>query len=346
MIRTWMVCAFSALWATHSYAAAGREAASFLDIPVGAGPAALGSAYTALATDAYAPVWNAAGLAQLDSVQAAGMHLPYIQSVRYEYLGIAVPFDEKRQGIGMAIQYLGSGDIPGRDEVGNPTAPFSTTFAAYSLAYGRRLTDDLSIGGAAKVITEKISDASGKAYAADVGLLYQLHQKLRLGASLTNVGSSLKLVNEPDPLPTAFHGGALWRPSRSWDVCVEGVYRREGPFGASFGAEYKSGEAFSLRVGYDTSRTKELGALAGVRGGVALFWKGQEFSYAASPFGDLGTAQYLSVVVRFTTKDRADRPKGDSDHSSSQFDDTFGNFDTHYNLDDILSPAEKKSLWK
>ena len=38
-----------------AWASTGTEGASFLDIPVGAGPAALGAAYTALATNAYAP---------------------------------------------------------------------------------------------------------------------------------------------------------------------------------------------------------------------------------------------------------------------------------------------------
>ena len=42
------------------WAASGTEGASFLDIPVGAGPAALGAAYTAQANDVYAPVWNPA----------------------------------------------------------------------------------------------------------------------------------------------------------------------------------------------------------------------------------------------------------------------------------------------
>jgi hypothetical protein len=45
-----------------AHAASGTKGAAFLDIPVCAGPAALGSAYTALSNDAYAPVWNPAGL--------------------------------------------------------------------------------------------------------------------------------------------------------------------------------------------------------------------------------------------------------------------------------------------
>src|SRR5262245_17051637 len=92
-------------------ASSGTEGASFLDIPVGAGPAALGSAYSAQADDVYASVWNPAGLGFLPSTQIAGQHLSYLESINYEYLGFAHPFQEKG-GIGFSVQYLTSGDIP------------------------------------------------------------------------------------------------------------------------------------------------------------------------------------------------------------------------------------------
>src|ERR1019366_8734663 len=72
-------------------AASGTEGASFLDIPVGARPAALGSAYSALAADAYAPVWNPAGLGFVRQTEVAGQHLSYLESVHDEYLGLAQP---------------------------------------------------------------------------------------------------------------------------------------------------------------------------------------------------------------------------------------------------------------
>lgn len=321
---------------------AGTEAASFLDIPVGAGPAALGSAYTAQAQDAYAPVWNPAGLGRLDSVQAAGMHVPYLQSVKYEFLSLVIPLgEEKKSGIGAAVQYLGSGDIPSRDENGTLIGDFSTTFAAYTLAFGRQVSEKSSFGSAVKLITEKISDASAKGYALDMGLLYAAHDRLSLGASIVNLGPQFKLVSEEAPLPAALRGGATWRATNHMNLSVEAVYRREGPFGGSLGFEYKYFDQFSVRAGYDTSRIKELAAMAGIRGGLAIFYKGQEFSYAVAPFGDLGTAQYLSLVFRFTKAPLKDRPKIEK----SEAEDIFGGFDTHYNMDDLLSDGEKKSLW-
>src|ERR1700744_3018731 len=88
----------------------GTTGASFLDIPVGAGPAALGSAYTALATDAYAPVYNPAGLGWLTGTEVAAQHLSYLESIHYEHLSIVHPFASSdgavKRGIGFSAQYL------------------------------------------------------------------------------------------------------------------------------------------------------------------------------------------------------------------------------------------------
>src|SRR5437870_4473282 len=97
------------------YAGSGTEGAAFLDIPVGAGPAAMGSAYTALASDAYAATYNPAGLGFLNSTQFSGQHLSYLDTLHYEYMSFAVPFHQG-SALGGSIQYLGSGDVSGMDK--------------------------------------------------------------------------------------------------------------------------------------------------------------------------------------------------------------------------------------
>src|ERR1017187_2363206 len=107
------------------HASSGTEGAAFLDIPVGAGPAAMGAAYTALATNAYAPTWNPAGLGRLTGTELAAQHLSYLESMNYEYLSFVHPLNaqdsETHRGIGFSMQYLGSGDInrTGIDTSGN-----------------------------------------------------------------------------------------------------------------------------------------------------------------------------------------------------------------------------------
>ncbi len=291
------------------WASAGTEGASFLDIPVGAGPASLGSAYTALATNAYAPVWNPAGLGMLNGNELAGQHLSYLESMHYEFMSFVHPFDKAQdsdvhRGIGFSVQYLGSGDITKTDVDSNNQAieglgNFSSSFASYNLSYGQTLTDKLALGITGKTIRAKIDDVSASAYAADLAGLYKVSEKAQLAASVVNVGTKLKFISEGDDLPMAFKIGGALRPSSHYLLSAEGVYSKSGLASFHTGGEWRPLEAVSLRVGYKTDTLKGLSPLAGLTAGLGLHVWGQEFAYAWAPYGDLGDAQYFSLLIRF-----------------------------------------------
>jgi len=328
-------------------AGSGTEGASFLDIPVGSIPASLGSAYTARATDAYAPVWNPAGLGFVDAVGVSATELSYIQSMSYEYLGSVLPLGTStHQGLGASVQYLGSGNITSRDELGNVTGNFSTTFAAYSLAYGLELSDAWSVGLTGKTITESISDASADAFAADIGTLYKVNDAITVGAVAANLGPAIKLVSESDPLPTAFRAGAYYQFGYDWGVSSDIVYRKTGLFSADAGLEWKYLGILALRAGVDSSHVNGLSALSAFSAGVGIHLFGQEFNYAWVPYSDLGNAQYFSLDFRFggppdeekphLKETRNNPPPTPSEKNSS---------DSEYRyLNDMLSDTEKKAI--
>jgi hypothetical protein len=279
-------------------ASSGTESASFLDIPVGAGPAALGSAYSAQATDAYAPVYNPAGLGFLQDHEVAAQHLDYLESVHDEFLSGVYRLREGR-GLGAAVQYLGSGNITGRDLSGNPTGDYNARYGAYSFAYGQTLRPSFAVGVTGKVIQGKISDVGSTAYAADVGSLWKARENLQLAAVVTNIGSKLTFLNDDSALPLAFHLGVAWRVQRFWTLSGEAVYPKTGVAGARFGIDWHPTPFISIRTGYRTDTTSNLGILAGFGTGLGLHVWGQEFSYAWTPYGDLGDAQYFSFVFHF-----------------------------------------------
>jgi hypothetical protein len=290
------------------HASAGTEGASFLDVPVGAGPAALGSAYTALATDAYAPTTNPAGLGFLKGVDLAAQHLSYIQSIRYEHFGVAVPIFQGREGslhhgLGFSIQDLGSGDIARTDvSNGSPVTglgSYSSHWDAYNLSYGQTVTDKLGLGLTGKLIHASIDDVSASAYGMDFGSLYRWTDRLTLAATLTNLGTKLKFINNGDSLPLAFHTAAAYRPSSHWVMTSEGVFRKTGLNSVHVGTQWQPVDAISLRVGYRTDTLKGLSALAGFTTGVGIRAWGQELAYAWVPYGELGNSQYLSLVMHF-----------------------------------------------
>jgi hypothetical protein len=203
------------------------------------------------------------------------------------------------------------------------------------------------MGTTAKVITAKISDASASAYAGDLGILYQPNKTVSIGAVAANLGTSLKLVDEADSLPAAGRLGASFHWSPEWDMTVETVYRKTGLLSGQAGVEWRYGNIFALRGGFNSSRTKELGLGAGFSAGVGLFYLGQEFAYAYVPLGDLGQTHYLSLVFRFTSQPRPGRPVLHADSSDRDYDDLKSEgFGGYQNLYDVLSDDEKKSLEK
>jgi hypothetical protein len=305
--------------AVSSYGASGTEGAAFLDIPVGAAPAALGSAYSALATDAYASVWNPAGLGSLAGIELAGQHLAYLESINSEFASFVYPFDSSR-GLGVSVQYLGTGDVAGTDNAGNPAADFSSHYAAYSLAYGQKLGDRLSLGLTTKLIEAKLSDVSAHAYGFDLGGMYQAADHLRLAAVVSNLGTPLTFISAKDDLPLAYKAGAAYAPDKHWLLALEGVYRKAGASGVHAGIEWSPLDLLSIRAGYETERTKELSALAGFSTGIGLHVWGQELSYAWKPSGDLGDSQYFSLLIRFGEKGSGNlmRPQSLRPHSEAE----------------------------
>jgi Uncharacterised protein family (UPF0164) len=286
----------------YAASGSGAEAASFLDIPVGAGPAALGSAYSALASDAYAPVYNPAGLGFLDSTQIAGQHVTYINPARYEFASAVHPLGHGN-GLGVSVQYLTSGNLPGTDIDNNPIGDFSGYYAAYNLSYGQKFMDRFSWGLTGKMISAKIADVSASAFAADLGSMYKPTDRLTLAATLTNLGNKLKFISEGDSLPLAFHFGGTYVLFHPLRLNAEIIYPKTGLASGHVGIEYSPIEMIDLRTGYRTDTTRNLSALAGYTLGIGLHVWGQELAYAWLPMGDLGDTHHLSIVLRWGQSD-------------------------------------------
>jgi len=301
LLRYGLMVSAVLMFSRQAQASSGTEGASFLDIPVGAGPAALGSAYSAMASDAYAPAWNPGGLGLIDSNQFAAQHLAYLETTHYEFASFVHPLGNGR-ALGASIQYLGSGNIAGMDIInGNPTATgdFSAHYAAYSLAYGQKLGDKLSLGVTGKVINAQISDVSANAYAFDLGSMYQLTKDLRLAGTLANIGTKLTFIDQGDSLPLAFHLGAVYAAEYHLTLAAEGVYPQTGLASFHTGLQWAPADPISLRVGYRTDTLKGLSPLAGFTTGIGLNVWGFELSYAWVPLGDLGNTNYFSFIYKF-----------------------------------------------
>jgi hypothetical protein len=282
----------------QAFAFSGTEGASFLELPVGARPAALGSAYSSLASDAYAPTFNPGGLGFVPSAQVAAMHLIYVQNTSSEYLSYVQPITQGH-ALGASIQYFRPGDIAGTDETGKSIGDIGGYYAAYSLAYGQKLTDWAALGITGKWITAKIDNVTASAFAADAGFLFQCAPNWRVSAVGSNYGGKLTFLQQGDRLPGSLKVGTAYSPVNAITLVAEGTHRENGFNSAAGGVEWRNAEGFALRGGYNTEHTRGLSALSGMTLGMGLNIWGHEIAYAWSPLSDLGSAHYLSLVLRF-----------------------------------------------
>ncbi len=97
----------------------GTTTASFLKIGIGARAAAMGEAFTAVASDGTSLYWNPAGLTQLKTKQVSAAYNSWFEEIKQGCLSLTFPISRGTMGFG--ANYVDMGKLEGRDVEGNPT---------------------------------------------------------------------------------------------------------------------------------------------------------------------------------------------------------------------------------
>ncbi|HNW60234.1 MAG TPA: PorV/PorQ family protein [bacterium] len=189
---------------------AGTNAASELLIPVGARYIGMGGATAASAQGIDAIYWNPAGLDRVNyRASAQFSQMSYLADIDVTYAAVAAKFGGLGS-IGLSFKTLGMGDIAitTEDAPDGTGALFSPQFLNLGLTYSRALTDRVSVGATAKLISETIDRVGASGFAFDIGVQYQNLgdiNGLGIGVALRNLGPGMTydgngLLLKADPL--------------------------------------------------------------------------------------------------------------------------------------------------
>lgn len=261
---------------------AGTAGAPFLKLGISARACAMGEAGVAVDNGASTLYWNPAGLAILRTKELALTHSEWLQEIDYEYLGYAHPVTG---GVwASSITYLNSGDIDGYINKDTKEV-YSSYDLALSLGYGKRVKENLSLGGTLKTIFGKIKDEKSSSFAIDLGCLYLTPiEGLVIGGSLQNLGTKVKFYKESDKLPLNIKVGVSYQALEDKLLLALDLNKTiDNDLQLNLGIDYWISTLFALRAGYNSVIDEE----SGLTGGFGVRYQSISFDYTYVPYGDL-----------------------------------------------------------
>ncbi len=308
----------------------GTTAAQFLGISVGPRAMAMGGAYVGESQDVTAIYWNPGAFVQSGKTQFAFSNTDWLVGSKFRWFGLMYNADGAN-ALGISLTQLDYGS----DEVTTVQSPegtgqqWSAQDLAIGLSYSHRLTDNFSLGGSAKYISQSIWNETASSFTFDAGLLYVTgFNGMRLGMSMSNFGGDLamsgsdllqrvdidpnnpggnktlvaNMKTDPWPMPLLFRVGVAMDAIKTEDVSLtvvgDALRPSDNDMSFNFGGEIGWHNMLFARGGYQSLVTMNSQEQLGWRSsnseqGLSL---GAGIKYATS---DIGTLEVNYAFTKF-----------------------------------------------
>jgi len=254
----------------------------FLD--VGARPAAMGGAFCAVADDAHALHYNAAGMGQLQGRRASVSTCQYFGLAGPSMHNISLLQSASWGVLGLEVQRFGQ-DLYRETALG--------------LSFGRSLLEALSLGISLRGLQLAISGyGSAQTFGLDLGFLAAMTPRFRWGVWVYNLNNG-RLGRSRQEMPQVFIMGFAYRPDSKLllsadllldiaDCSVEKLARGAYPVELRLGQESRLWNPVALRLGLQTRPTRFSAGLGLEAGHLSL-----DYAYRSHQF--LGGTHYVSL---------------------------------------------------
>jgi len=174
----------------------GTSGAQELLIPVGAAGVAIGTPAAVFLKGVESIYWNPAGLSRMTGgVEAMFSSMTYIADIDVIYGAIGVSAGEFGS-LGFSIKSIGFGKIPVTtvDMPDGTGEQYSPTYLTLGLTYSKLLTDRISVGLTANLVSEQVLSMQASGIAFDVGIQYHNLgiQGLMVAIAVKNIGPNMR----------------------------------------------------------------------------------------------------------------------------------------------------------
>lgn len=280
----------------------------FLKIGVGARAAAMGGAFVAVADDATALYYNAAGIARIDAEKSeiSLNHANWPAELSFDQVGYVFHVKKIPGAFGVSARALTMQPM----EETTAYQPYGTgrTFDAgmmtVGLTYARSFTDKFSAGVTGNFIHEGLADLSQQTVAFDIGTLYDVGTAgMKIGMAIQSIGSQVKFIEREARIPAIFRVGTsatlMSTPEQRLVGSFEFSHPPDNSERMNVGAEYAFRNYLFLRGGYNMNYDSE-----GIAGGAGFHFPVSavgmaDLDYAYTDMRDLGAAHRFSLKFQF-----------------------------------------------
>jgi len=275
---------------------AGNTGLSFLKLGIGARSIAMGEAFSSLADDGTAFIYNPAMMNATPYGNVTAMFNKSMLDMTTNFVG--AKFRVKKFGFGIGILKTTVSDIEVRNNPGAVLEKFNSDNFSGGISISYEIYKNFNIGVTGKMLYEKIYIDEASGYGFDFGANY-LYKKFSFGAVISNVGSMNELRLSKTKLPTAIRFGTSYKMLKNnftFTGAVDGYKVLDGgSFHAHLGLEGGYKDFIFLRAGYQTGyENKSFSA------GLGLKYKSLYLDYAFQPYTiGFGSGNSLSLGFNF-----------------------------------------------
>lgn len=295
---------------------AGTAGATFLKFGAGSARAqALGRAYVAWAEGPDAIVWNPAGIALSEQREAGYSNLDWISDYSGHVFSLVMPLG--RSVYGFNAGYFTIEEFDTRDSLNVATnEALQVKDSFLSFAIGRSFfLERLYLGLAVKTVIEDFGNEKSQNVVADIGAVFKPSDRLSIGFSQQGIGAGSEDVLDTTRVGAAMHLNDIF--GVTFEIANHSDNKARPGIGVEFTVpeelvqfgrlDFRAGLASSDSFGESDNGILEalkLQRTSGVTLGMGLqilqfFGYGMTLDYAMVPMGALGTANQISLKVRF-----------------------------------------------
>ncbi len=261
----------------------GGYAGSFLQVPIGARPAAMGGAYISISNDGAGMLYNPAGLATLRKALFSSSYRLMDLDRSLSFVSLVIP-TARNSALGFGWRYAGSGSVEARnsdgDLLGFELAEHNHEFV---VIFAKRFENFLSAGFKGSYLHTSYANMTSFSVCLDLGLMVHFSQMvdrerremmpvqdITAGLVVRNFGAKYRWNNEKylvrhytsfisveqdDTVPIQIGlGGSARFLQRKLLVSADALGDVKSRFELHGGAEYFVTPEFALRSGYSDKR--------------------------------------------------------------------------------------------